>query len=73
MIGPYGDRHQSLVFIGHAIDQDRITELLDRCLVTDDEFVKGPEVWAGFKDPFPPIELQTDRVANRSRKFDGAA
>ena len=61
MIGPHGDRHQALVFIGHGIDQDRITELLDRCLVTDDEFVQGPEVWAGFKDPFPPIELQTDR------------
>ena len=58
--GLYGDRHQQLVFIGHGMDQDRITETLDRCLLTDTEFAEGPEAWAGFDDPFPPIELETD-------------
>lgn len=58
--GRYGDRHQQLVFIGHGMDQDRITEALDRCLLTDSEFAEGPEAWAGFDDPFPPIELETD-------------
>ena len=59
LTGPYGDRHQELVFIGHGMDQARITETLDQCLVTDSEFAQGPEFWAGFDDPFPPIELET--------------
>ena len=58
--GTYGDRHQQLVFIGHGMDQARITETLDRCLVTDLEFTQGPEVWARFDDPFPPIELEIE-------------
>ena len=53
--------HQELVFIGHGMDQFRITEVLDQCLVTDLEFDQGPEVWAGFEDPFPPIELETEK------------
>ncbi|QEF96288.1 Putative metal chaperone YciC [Stieleria maiorica] len=55
--GPHGDRHQELVFIGHGMDQSRVTEILDRCLLTDLEFVQGPELWTSFEDPLPPIEL----------------
>ncbi|MEM6470492.1 MAG: zinc metallochaperone GTPase ZigA [Planctomycetota bacterium] len=58
--GPYGDRHQELVFIGHGMDESRITEALDECLLTDAEFAKGPRAWAGFSDPFPKIELELD-------------
>jgi hypothetical protein len=29
-----------------------ITEL-NRCLLTDEEMVRGPEVWEKFPDPFP--------------------
>ena len=58
--GIHGDRHQELVFIGHGMDQARITEALDQCLLTDLEFTSGPEVWAGFNDPFPLIELETE-------------
>lgn len=57
LTGPHGDRHQELVFIGHGIDQDRITKVLDQCLLADSEFEQGPDVWAGYDDPFPPIEL----------------
>ncbi|MEM9644069.1 MAG: GTP-binding protein [Planctomycetota bacterium] len=60
IMGPHGDRHQELVFTGHGIDQARITDVLDRCLVTDREFSQGPEAWGEFEDPFPPIELDVD-------------
>ncbi|MEL7337573.1 MAG: GTP-binding protein, partial [Planctomycetota bacterium] len=60
LIGVYGDRHQELVFIGHEMDQARITQTLDACLLTDDEFAQGPEAWANFEDPFPPIELDME-------------
>lgn len=56
LTGPYGDRHQELVFIGHEMDAARITETLDQCLLTDSEFALGPNAWRGFDDPFPPIE-----------------
>ncbi|MEO1614228.1 MAG: zinc metallochaperone GTPase ZigA [Planctomycetota bacterium] len=59
LTGSHGDRHQELVFIGQGMDQARITETLDRCLLTDSEFEQGVEAWADFDDPFPAIELET--------------
>lgn len=38
MEGKYGDRRQELVFIGLKIDKVKLTELLNGCLVTDDEY-----------------------------------
>ena len=59
--GPHGDRHQELVFIGNGMEPSRVAAILDRCLLTDLEFVQGPEAWAGFQDPLPPIELETEQ------------
>ena len=59
-VGEYGDRHQELVFIGQGLDQERVTNILDRCLVTDSEYQRGPEHWAEFVDPLPAIELETE-------------
>ena len=59
-VGEYGDRHQELVFIGQGLDQQRITRILDNCLVTDLEYVKGVECWAEFEDSLPAIELEVD-------------
>ncbi|MCH2177322.1 MAG: zinc metallochaperone GTPase ZigA [Mariniblastus sp.] len=56
LTGPFGDRHQELVFIGHEMDATRITESLDQCLLTDSELALGPNRWRTFDDPFPPIE-----------------
>ena len=60
--GLYGDRRQELVFIGNAMDESSIREILDSCLLTDLEFLQGPEFWDGFEDPFPAIELQADEA-----------
>jgi hypothetical protein len=55
--GLHGDRRQELVFIGNQMNEALIREILGRCLLTDEEFSSGPEVWADFEDPFPEIEL----------------
>ncbi|WP_145421212.1 zinc metallochaperone GTPase ZigA [Planctomycetes bacterium K23_9] len=60
LTGPHGDRHQELVFIGQGMNESRMTEILDRCLVTDLEFVQGPGFWANFEDPLPPIEFEME-------------
>ena len=60
--GEHGDRRQELVFIGQGLDQQRIEEILDSCLLTDTEFSQGGSVWAEFEDPLPPIELETEET-----------
>lgn len=55
--GPHGDRRQELVFIGHQMDQARITDTLGHCLLTDSEFALGANAWSTFDDPFPLVEL----------------
>jgi G3E family GTPase len=47
----WGDRRQSLVFIGIGMDEAKIRARLDACLVTEDRFV--PERWSKLPDPFP--------------------
>ncbi len=58
--GYYGDRRQELVFIGREMDESAIRDILESCLVTDLEFVQGPEFWEQLADPFPAVELQGD-------------
>ncbi|MEM1224174.1 MAG: GTP-binding protein [Planctomycetota bacterium] len=58
MEGQHGDRRLELVFIGQGMDQMKIVDALDECLLADAEFSYGPEMWSGFEDPFPAVELQ---------------
>ncbi len=56
---PYGDREQSLVFIGIGIDKAVLRSKLEECLLTDDEYQAGPEMWAQYPDPihaWDPLE-----------------
>ena len=62
LTGEYGDRHQEIVFIGQGLDQERVEEALDKCLLSDLEYVQGPHLWREFEDPLPPIELESEEV-----------
>lgn len=50
--GPYGDRKTELVFIGADLDKEAIIAKLDNCLLTEEEYAKGPVSWELFADPF---------------------
>jgi len=62
LIGPYGDRQQERVIIGQSLEQKHIEEGLDQCLVTEEEYQQGPDAWARFHDPLPPIEIETEEI-----------
>jgi len=49
-----GDRRQELVLIGRNLDQTSFTNILTKCLLSEDEFQLGETNWKGvFSDPFP--------------------
>ncbi|UGQ11532.1 GTP-binding protein [Yinghuangia sp. ASG 101] len=48
----HGDRGQHVCFIAPDLDREPLFELLDSCLLTDDEYARGPEHWRTFADPF---------------------
>lgn len=49
----YKDRRQELVIIGIELNKDELRKSLDECLLTDEEFSKGPNDWLKLTDPFP--------------------
>ena len=53
---PFGDMRQELVFIGQNLDQNRIKQALDDCLLTEDQMLKGRQFWETLVDPFPAWE-----------------
>ncbi|TGK33869.1 GTP-binding protein [Leptospira gomenensis] len=57
---PFGDRRQEIVLIGVDMDQAGIRELLDGCLLTEEEMFLGEKVWSSFPDPFPSWEFEEE-------------
>ena len=57
----WGDRRQTLVFIGIGIDEAAIRARLDSCLVSDDRFT--PDAWRELGDPFPTWGPDTQAMA----------
>lgn len=53
---PFGDMRQELVFIGQGLDQQAMTEALDKCLLSETEVLKGKDYWQSLPDPFPRWE-----------------
>ena len=53
---PFGDMRQELVFIGQNLDQNRIKQALDDCLLTEDQMLRGRQFWETLVDPFPTWE-----------------
>jgi G3E family GTPase len=55
-VEPFGDMRQELVFIGQGLDQENITKVLDDCLLTEQEVLRGKQYWQTLNDPFPAWE-----------------
>tara|TARA_E500000318_G_scaffold9737_2_gene8873 strand:- start:2588 stop:3814 length:1227 start_codon:yes stop_codon:yes gene_type:complete len=53
---PFGDMRQELVFIGQNLDEARMREALDGCLLSEAELLEGMKVWQQLPDPFPAWE-----------------
>lgn len=51
---------QEIVLIGIDMDRDALTQMLDRCLLTDSEVALGENSWIEFQDPFSPWQVQAD-------------
>lgn len=49
----FGDRRQQLAFVGLDLDESALRTCLDACLLDDGEWLRGPEVWQTYEDPFP--------------------
>ncbi|MFE7754639.1 CobW family GTP-binding protein [Streptomyces sp. NPDC057429] len=56
----HGDCCQHLVFVSPGLDRDRLTVLLDSCLLSDDEFAAGRTGWselpATFDELLDPVD-----------------
>ena len=52
-VEPFGDMRQELVFIGQDLDQKKMTQALDECLLSEEEVLKGKVYWSTLDDPFP--------------------
>lgn len=44
---------QEIAMIGFDLDERAVVEVLDACLLTDDEFLTGPAAWSALPDPLP--------------------
>ncbi|MDF3819390.1 zinc metallochaperone GTPase ZigA [Leptospira sp. 96542] len=66
-IEPWGDRRQEIVLIGKEMNKEKITESLNKCLLTDQEMEKGPEFWANLDDPFPDWDVMMEEVEEENQ------
>ena len=53
----YGDRHQTLVFIGQEMDETALRARIDACLLDDALASLDSQDWAELPNPFPELEM----------------
>ena len=64
----YKDRRQEIVIIGNRLKRDNIQELLDSCLLTDDEMALGPEMW---KETMGHLDIVNLTLGDKEEEEDG--
>ena len=52
----FGDRAQSLVFIGQRLDEEGLRSRLDACLL-DERALDDPHEWRSLPNPFPALQV----------------
>ena len=50
-VEPFGDMRQELVFIGQGLDQEKMIQNLNECLLSEEEVLKGKAYWSTLDDP----------------------
>jgi G3E family GTPase len=59
----YGDRVQELVFIGQALDEARLRQKLDACLLDPAVAAADSDAWQALENPFPDLPLPDEQAA----------
>lgn len=52
----FGDRQQQLVFIGQGLDEPKLRQRLDDCLLESSLAAKDSSCWPKLNNPFPDLE-----------------
>ena len=66
----YKDRRQEIVFIGHGMKGEVIQQLLDECLLTEEEMALGPEGWKETMEHLDKIKLELEEFDDENDDED---
>jgi len=72
-VKPWGDRRQEVVIIGVGIEEEKVSALLDACLLTEEEMKAGAKAWKQYPDPLPqwqklPFEYEEEKEEEEDAK-----
>jgi len=66
----YQDRRQEIVFIGHGMKTAAIQDLLDQCLLTEEEMALGPDQWKETMQHLDNINLILEKQEEEGEEED---
>mmetsp|Transcript_3858 Transcript_3858/g.6101 ORF Transcript_3858/g.6101 Transcript_3858/m.6101 type:complete len:170 (-) Transcript_3858:1364-1873(-) len=72
-VKPWGDRRQEVVIIGVGIEEEKVSALLDACLLTEEEMKAGAKAWKQYPDPLPqwqklPFEYEEEKEEEEDKR-----